>query len=155
VLVKQGQGWLLQDQGSGNGTLVNGEKVGEHPLADGDTFVIGDTEIQFSIQGVTGAVPQRRATGQVPARRAPSSAGMRAPPPRAGRMPATGDTTGELALAPGAYDDLSKKKKTKTLLAVVGGLVVVLGIGEYAVHAKQQATAQAAQQQAQAEHDAM
>jgi hypothetical protein len=39
--------FLLQDLNSTNGTLVNGEKVREHVLRDGDIVKIGDTALEF------------------------------------------------------------------------------------------------------------
>lgn len=41
-------GYLLRDEGSTNGTWVNGGRVAEHRLGDGDLIVVGDTEILFS-----------------------------------------------------------------------------------------------------------
>ncbi|MGQ0507247.1 MAG: FHA domain-containing protein, partial [Myxococcaceae bacterium] len=46
-LVKGAQGVLLRDLGSGNGTKVNGEKVAEKQLQDGDEIVLGKTKIRF------------------------------------------------------------------------------------------------------------
>jgi pSer/pThr/pTyr-binding forkhead associated (FHA) protein len=38
-------GWTICDMGSVNGTLVNGERVAERPLADSDRIAIGRTEL--------------------------------------------------------------------------------------------------------------
>jgi hypothetical protein len=40
-------GYRLIDLGSMNGTLVNGTRVGEHDLRDGDVIVIGGTSIRY------------------------------------------------------------------------------------------------------------
>ncbi len=40
-----GLDYFLVDAGSTNGTIVNGQRVRRHPLADGDTILIGTTEI--------------------------------------------------------------------------------------------------------------
>ncbi len=40
-----GLDYFLVDSGSTNGTIVNGQRVRRHPLADGDTILIGTTEI--------------------------------------------------------------------------------------------------------------
>ncbi len=40
-------GFLVRDLGSTNGTLVNGDRVGEHRLAPGDRIEIGATMITF------------------------------------------------------------------------------------------------------------
>jgi hypothetical protein len=42
-----GNGFLLVDLESTNGTRVNGHPVGEHVLADGDLIAIGATEFRF------------------------------------------------------------------------------------------------------------
>jgi pSer/pThr/pTyr-binding forkhead associated (FHA) protein len=43
----QGTGFLLVDLQSTNGTRVNGAKVAEHLLADGDVVEIGATVFRF------------------------------------------------------------------------------------------------------------
>src|SRR4051812_40771007 len=48
VFKREGNGWVVADLGSGNGTLVNGEPVTEdRPLTSGDTITVGDTEFTF------------------------------------------------------------------------------------------------------------
>ena len=42
-----GDGFVLTDNGSTNGTLVNGAAVTAHRLVDGDRIVIGATTIEF------------------------------------------------------------------------------------------------------------
>ncbi len=42
-----GEGWVLVDLGSTNGTLVNGESVKERRLSPGDTIEIGDTRLRY------------------------------------------------------------------------------------------------------------
>jgi DNA-binding NtrC family response regulator len=42
--------WLVEDLGSKNGTLVNGERVTRHPLADGDLVEIGRSTWWFREQ---------------------------------------------------------------------------------------------------------
>lgn len=42
-------GFTLRDLGSQNGTVVNGERVAERPLADGDQIALGDARIRFSL----------------------------------------------------------------------------------------------------------
>jgi pSer/pThr/pTyr-binding forkhead associated (FHA) protein len=39
--------WLIRDMGSLNGTYVNGWRVGEAPLADGDHVRLGGVELRF------------------------------------------------------------------------------------------------------------
>src|SRR5438309_1584538 len=42
-----GSTWTLVDLESKNGTHINGQPVGRHPLLDGDTFAIGQTVVKF------------------------------------------------------------------------------------------------------------
>jgi len=42
-----GDGWLLVDLGSTNGTRVNGATISERRLVDGDTITVGDAKIRF------------------------------------------------------------------------------------------------------------
>lgn len=42
-----GDTWVVRDLKSSNGTMVNGEKVGEKQLNDGDHLKIGHTELEF------------------------------------------------------------------------------------------------------------
>lgn len=51
VLVKTAEGWLLRDLGASNGTLVNGKRIQECLLRDGDTIKIGDTYVVFQCRG--------------------------------------------------------------------------------------------------------
>jgi hypothetical protein len=44
---RQGDGWLVADLGSTNGTRVNGTVVREQRLADGDSVAIGDVTLRF------------------------------------------------------------------------------------------------------------
>ena len=46
-LERQGESWVLHDQGSGNGTRVNGDAVDQIPLRQGDEIELGDTCLQF------------------------------------------------------------------------------------------------------------
>ena len=43
-------GFTIKDLESQNGTFVNGQRITEHPLADGDQIVIGDAKIVFKTQ---------------------------------------------------------------------------------------------------------
>src|SRR5438067_2107841 len=44
---RQGESWVVHDQGSGNGTRVNGKPVDRYPLQHGDEIEMGDTKVQF------------------------------------------------------------------------------------------------------------
>jgi hypothetical protein len=43
------EGYIIRDLGSTNGTTVKGRKVQERLLEDGDTLVIGETEMRFGL----------------------------------------------------------------------------------------------------------
>lgn len=84
--VRRGRaGFVIADLGSGNGTLVNGERIEEETaLGHGDVITIGDTELTFAdVENATDRRPQ-------PSRRPASEASLaprRAGPAR-GRAPA-------------------------------------------------------------------
>lgn len=42
-----GDGWLLVDNGSTNGTRVNGATITERRLVDGDAVTVGDAKLRF------------------------------------------------------------------------------------------------------------
>lgn len=55
----RGDSFLIQDLGSSNGTYVNGKKVSQFFLNDGDEVVIGKYTLRFSNEGQTKEVPDR------------------------------------------------------------------------------------------------
>jgi hypothetical protein len=57
ISVAQG-GYLLRDLQSQNGTYVNGQRIGEHLLAEGDHIRVGNFELTFHY-----AAPDRQAQG--------------------------------------------------------------------------------------------
>ncbi len=46
--------WWIRDNGSTNGTLINGERIKEAPLSDHDVVRIGDTIFRFARSGIYG-----------------------------------------------------------------------------------------------------
>ena len=50
-LARSPDGILLEDLGSRNGTIVNGERVDRRVLADGDRIMLGRTVLKFALQG--------------------------------------------------------------------------------------------------------
>ncbi len=74
---RAGQNLTLADPGSANGTFINGHRVKEHQLKDGDLFSIGKYNLQFSHQ-VAAAVSVRyddQKIGNTVLLRAPSELG--------------------------------------------------------------------------------
>ena len=60
VIERMGGGWLLRDLGSSNGTFVNGRKIREVQLKDGDEITVGTSKVIFRA-GVE--APRRAAAG--------------------------------------------------------------------------------------------
>lgn len=73
-LRKTTSGWVAMDLGSGNGTLLNGELIGDETvLGNGDVIALGDTEFTFVDEDNATdrrEVPVRRPRAEVPVRRA-------------------------------------------------------------------------------------
>ena len=61
-----GGAWTVRDEGSSNGTFVNGKQVSEATLRDGDEIAFRDVRAVFSDDGrptdATAPAPARRAT---------------------------------------------------------------------------------------------
>jgi pSer/pThr/pTyr-binding forkhead associated (FHA) protein len=77
----EGDGYLVEDLGSRNGTMVNGARVQAAPLSDGSLIRIGGVELMFrQVEGVT-SPPAARAAAVVAARAAAGSATTPAPVP--------------------------------------------------------------------------
>ena len=50
-IIRHGRTYLIEDMGSGNGTLVNGERIeGSHPLFQGDLIMIGKNTMRFHVE---------------------------------------------------------------------------------------------------------
>src|ERR1700744_5487201 len=47
----EGDGWVVEDLKSRNGTFVNGKRVERSPLNDGDTITMGRVHIRFHADG--------------------------------------------------------------------------------------------------------
>ncbi len=94
----------LRDLGSGNGTLLNGTRAHDAPLADGDRIELGETVLVVRIPGGAGARPPAALSAASPAPRvgasaAPGAGAFAAPPAR----PDPGAVAGASAThAPGA-----------------------------------------------------
>jgi len=46
-IVRMAEGWLVRDLGSRNGTFVNGQRIQEYVLQEGDLITIGDVNLTF------------------------------------------------------------------------------------------------------------
>ncbi len=94
----------LRDLGSGNGTLLNGTRAHDAPLADGDRIELGETVLVVRIPGGAGARPPAGLPATSPAPRVGASAAQgagafAAPPARPDPAAAVG---GVAAQSPGA-----------------------------------------------------
>jgi hypothetical protein len=56
LVVSDGQ-WLLRDLKSRNGVLVNGERISEATLADGDVITVGETSLRYEEMAPRGLGP--------------------------------------------------------------------------------------------------
>jgi EAL domain-containing protein (putative c-di-GMP-specific phosphodiesterase class I) len=61
VIVREGDAYRIRDLGSTNGTFVNGERIEETPLHEGDLVVIADCEFTF-VAGLPSSSERHRAT---------------------------------------------------------------------------------------------
>lgn len=84
LLRRDGAEYVLLDQGSGNGTSVNGRAVETAWLRDGDEISLGDSVVEFVAAGAmavrsnAAAVRERRPAGGPAASRAAACAGLAA-----------------------------------------------------------------------------
>jgi tetratricopeptide (TPR) repeat protein len=85
---KRGSEWLLEDLGSGNGTLLNGERIeGVSAVHHADLVTLGDTELSFvDLVNVTDRAPALMARPSAPR----SQGGGSAPPRPGSRGPDSG-----------------------------------------------------------------
>ncbi|MFN2549169.1 MAG: FHA domain-containing protein [Myxococcales bacterium] len=117
-LEKQGERWIVLDQGSGNGTRVNGKSIERYPLQHGDEIEMGDTRVQFVEPGgvvVKGSKLQAKFSEEV--------TGNKTPPPA-----------------------VSWKKRAPLYGAVVVALVILLAAGLIKKRRQDAADAEAAAQ---------
>lgn len=115
--VRRGEGgWTISDLGSGNGTVINGDRIeAETVLRNGDVITIGDTELSF--EDAANATVMR----PMPVRRGQAEA---APVRRS--IPGRPDVRARLS-RPGAPPAADPAKKRRLLLVGGAALVVILG----------------------------
>src|SRR5688572_17069404 len=81
VLVREGEGWFVQDLGSTNGVTKDGRRAERFELRDGDEFRLGDLPLRFKLD-VAGAA-QDIEFDLAPRAAPPAQAPPPAPPPPA------------------------------------------------------------------------
>jgi pSer/pThr/pTyr-binding forkhead associated (FHA) protein len=116
-------GWAASDMGSGNGTVVNGERIAEETiLRNGDVITLGDTQLTFQDLGDTA----RRAAP--PPRLSQSGPRAAAPLARRSSVPGRPDVRARLSRssAPIIDPEAQRRKKRIILLASGVGFLVVL-----------------------------
>lgn len=114
---REGHGWICEDLGSGNGTVVNGETIeGEHILRDGDVLALGDTEFRFV-----------EASGDATVARPPSSfrSGERPVPVRS----SVGSGQGRVMTGRSAVVDDPRERRKRRMLLGLAALLVAVGLG--------------------------
>ena len=47
LIIASADGFTIRDLGTQNGTFVNGKRIADHPLKNGDQIVIADTKLTF------------------------------------------------------------------------------------------------------------
>jgi tetratricopeptide (TPR) repeat protein len=122
VVRREGSKCILVDQGSGNGTLLNGARVqAETELQDGDVIVMGDTEMTFLAPRAAPAAarPAPRAAG-APQRRSASQ------PKAIQRREVEVEPEPESNTSEIPFDLHAKQKARRKRLLLLGGLGVML-----------------------------
>jgi len=139
-LLVRGDAFVVQDLGSANGTFVNGKKIVEHYLNDGDEIFIGKYILRFSNDTQTKAAPDKDTAGvpdtlntfvmdgakiqeQLAKMRAQAGGGTATPSPHAApAAPGPGATAKDYAKA---LDVPQQGGGNKSML-LIGGAVIVL-----------------------------
>ena len=90
ILERRGEQFVIRDNSSSNGTLVNGDRVvSEQPLRDGDLIAIGSARLLFAAENAADAAPPVIPAGPLVTQPMPVSPAPAPPsaPPRATRQP--------------------------------------------------------------------
>ncbi|WP_395849550.1 FHA domain-containing protein [Cystobacter fuscus] len=163
VLIRRlGGGWTVNDLGSGNGTLMNGEPLSEEtPLVSGAVLTLGDTELTFNdasnatmmmpMPSAPPARPARSRTAAAPAAPAAQEEegdGEAAIAPR--RPPPRPESRARPARGRAAAVDPEAQKRKKRLLVISASVFVLLAGVLLVMKLQQQRQAEAQRQSAQA-----
>jgi tetratricopeptide (TPR) repeat protein len=149
MLRRVGTSWAVSDLGSGNGTLVNGDVIGdETPLSNGDVITLGDTELRFEDVANSTMTLSPGASGARPRPSTGASGSRGAVPPRPPPRPEGGRVrTSRTAAAP-APDPAAKKKRLRIQLAVASVVVLLFaGLGVVRMNVSRQQAEEAVRAQ--------
>lgn len=126
LIRRSSHGFVLHDQGSGNGTVVNGERLEEdRVLETGDEIEIGDTVIKFEASTAKAIVVQRGGKNPAPAESTGVGPSPRGAMVKRGQGPRTGTAKVAVARA-GGLDP--RRKKLYIILGTALGLLLVVGM---------------------------
>jgi tetratricopeptide (TPR) repeat protein len=130
TLRKAPSGWMVSDMGSGNGTIVNGEPIGEETLlANGDVITLGDTELRYEDTANSTAKVQAP-TGPRPRPSSSAGRGPTAVPARPGRGEGRARPQTSRAAAAAELTPEVKARRMRIKLAGVAVLVLLFaGLG--------------------------
>jgi hypothetical protein len=67
-IYREGDGYVVEDLGSRNGTVVNGKRVARARIVDGDTITVGSTAMTFRQKTLEQAAAGGKPLGAPPAR---------------------------------------------------------------------------------------
>jgi pSer/pThr/pTyr-binding forkhead associated (FHA) protein len=131
VIRREPRGYVVLDQGSGNGTRVNGMAVGRHELQSGDIIDLGDSSMQFvEAGGVTVKGARRSPPGQ-------------SLPPRPGVRGGASLGAGKPELTNPRATGLQRRTPIYLVIAVV--LLALLSVGLLRKRQREQAATTAAE----------
>ena len=85
--------WVLVDNGSTNGTFVNGRQISRHPLVDGDVVQIGKARLRFAASRDTNPRTAMSSRPQPASKPRHGRSSSRPSPRPSATGPASGDTT--------------------------------------------------------------
>lgn len=124
---REGNGWVVADLGSGNGTLVNGEPVTEdRPLMSGDVITIGDTVLEFKDES-NATLARAPAPAGRPGHDSTNPVAQHPAPPVRRSMAGRPDVRARLGRAGApAPDPAAQAKKKRMILLGVGAVLLIL-----------------------------